>query len=139
MERSQPQTPDLADVACRHAIQLILQFGSTVDGPVHSRRSDMDLAILLKDAEVSLERLGAIQDDLRASFPGRDVDLAMINRADPLFLKQITERCRLLHGPVQTFQRLRLYAFKRYQDHRRFLDLERRFVNQTLDRLAAGQ
>ena len=135
MERSQPQTP-----ACGrrvpHAIQLILQFGSTVDGPVHSR-SDLDLAILLKDADVSLERLGAIQDDLRACFPGRDVDLAMINRADPLFLKQITERCRLLHGPVQTFQRL--YAFKRYQDHRRFLDLERRFVNQTLDRLAAGQ
>ncbi|MEX5216835.1 MAG: hypothetical protein NW701_03320 [Nitrospira sp.] len=65
--------------------------------------------------------------------------LAIINRADPLLLKQILDRCRLLYGPIQTFQRLRLYAFKRYQDHRRFLDLERRFVNQTLDRLAAGQ
>ncbi len=135
MERSQPQIPDLADVAGRHAIQLILQFGSTVDGPVHSR-SDLDLAILLKDADVSLERYGAIQQSLQSCFPGRDVDLAIINRADPLFLKQVMDRCKLLYGPVQTFQRLRLYAFKRYHDHRRFLDLERRFVNQTLDRLA---
>ena len=138
MERSQPHTPDLADAARRHAIQLILQFGSTVDGPVHSR-SDLDLAILLKDTDVSLERFGDIQQSLQACFPGRDVDLAIINRADPLLLKQILDRCRLLYGPIQTFQRLRLYAFKRYQDHRRFLDLERRFVNQTLDRLAAGQ
>jgi predicted nucleotidyltransferase len=138
MEQSQPHTPDLAEVARRHAIQLVLQFGSTVDGPVHSR-SDLDLAIILQDADVSLARLGEIQQSLQTCFPGRDVDLAMINRADPLLLKQILDRCRLLYGPIRTFQRLRLYAFKRYQDHRRFLDLERRFVNQTLDRLAARQ
>ena len=138
MERPQPQSPDLAEVAARHAIQLILQFGSTVDGPVHDR-SDLDLAILLKDANVSLDRFGEIQQSLQSCYPGRDVDVAVINRADPLFLKQIMERCRLLFGPIQTFQRLRLHAFKRYQDHRRFLDFERRFVNQTLDRLATGQ
>ncbi|WP_447601948.1 type VII toxin-antitoxin system MntA family adenylyltransferase antitoxin [Nitrospira sp. Nam80] len=138
MERSHPHTPDFAEVARRYAIQLILQFGSTVDGPVHPR-SDLDLAILLKDADLSLEQFGDIQQSLQPCFPGRDVDLAIINRADPLFLKQILDRCRLLYGPIRTFQRLRLYAFKRYQDHRRFLDLERRFVNQTLDRLAARQ
>lgn len=138
MERLQPETPDFAEIAGRHAIQLILQFGSTVDGPVHAR-SDLDLAILLKDANVALDRFGEIQQSLQSCFPGRDVDVALINRADPLFLKQIMERCRLLYGSIQTFQRLRLHAFKRYQDHRRFLELERRFVHQTLDRLAAGQ
>jgi hypothetical protein len=29
-----------------------------------------------------------------------------------------------------------MYAFKRYQDHRRYLALEREYVHRTLDRLA---
>lgn len=45
-----------------------------------------------------------------------------------LFLKKITEACRLLYGDPRDLQRLRIFAFKRYQDHRRYLDLERRFV-----------
>lgn len=132
----QPSSDDLQDLARRYGIRLILQFGSTVSGPVHSR-SDLDLAVLLNNGDVSLERLGGIQQSLRACFPGQEVDLAMINRADPLFIKKITERCRLLYGSDKDLQRLRLYAFKRYQDHRRFLDLERRYVERTLIRLKA--
>lgn len=138
MEQSQSVTADLAEVARRHGIRLILQFGSTVDGPSHAQ-SDLDIAVLLTTAEVSLEQLGAMRHELQRCFPDREVDLSIINRADPLFLKKITERFRLLYGPIQDLHRLRLYAFKRYQDHRRFLDLERRYVNRTLDRLAAGR
>ena len=134
MNLSQPLIDDLQDLARRYGIQLIIQFGSTVSGPVHAR-SDLDLAILLNNADVSLERLGEIQQSLQSCFPGREVDLALINRADPLFIKKITERCRLLYGSAKDLQRLRLYAFKRYQDHRRFLDLERRYVERTLNRL----
>lgn len=61
-------------------------------------------------------------------FPDREVDLAVIDHADPLFLKKILENCRLLYGDPRRLQRLRIYAFKRYQDHRRFLDLERAFI-----------
>jgi predicted nucleotidyltransferase len=136
MEQSQSAPADLAEVACRHGIRLILQFGSTVDGPTHSQ-SDLDIALLLDTADVSLERLGTIRHELQLCFPDQEVDLVIINRADPLLLRKITERCRLLYGPIKTLQGLRLYAFKRYQDHRRFLDLERQYVNRTLDRLAA--
>jgi predicted nucleotidyltransferase len=136
MERSSSASTDLAEVARRHGIRLILQFGSTVDDLAHSH-SDLDIALLVDTADVSLEQLGAMRHDLQLCFPHREVDLAIINRADPLFLKKITERCRLLYGPIKDLQGLRLYAFKRYQDHRRFLDLERRYVDRTLDRLAA--
>jgi uncharacterized protein len=136
MNSSQPLFDDLQNLARRHGIQLLIQFGSTVSGPVHSR-SDLDLAVLLNNGDVSLERLGEIQQSLQSCFPGREVDLAVINRADPLFIKKITERCRLLYGSVKDLQRLRLYAFKRYQDHRRFLDLERRYVERALIRLKA--
>jgi predicted nucleotidyltransferase len=136
MNSSQPLSDDLQNLARRHGIQLLIQFGSTVSGPVHSR-SDLDLAVLLNNGDVSLERLGEIQQSLQSCFLGREVDLAVINRADPLFIKKITERCRLLYGSVKDLQRLRLYAFKRYQDHRRFLDLERRYVERALIRLKA--
>jgi hypothetical protein len=56
-------------------------------------------------------------------FPGRKLDLAILNRADPLFLKQVTDNCRLLHGAQAELRRLKLSAVKRYHDHRKYLDL----------------
>jgi hypothetical protein len=49
-------------------------------------------------------------------------------------LKKILESCRLLYGDPRDLQRLRIYGFKRYQDHRRFLDLERRYVRDAIRR-----
>jgi len=112
---------ELDQIAQRHGIRLLLQFGSTVSGQVHER-SDVDLGVLLGD----------LDHDLHALFPGRKLDLAILNRADPLFLKQVTDNCRLLHGSEAELRRLKLYAFKRYQDHRKYLDLECRFVSQAI-------
>jgi hypothetical protein len=61
--------------------------------------------------------------------------MAILNHADPLFLKKVVERCRLLYGSPQRLERLKLFAFKRHQDYRRFLDLERRYVEHAIDRL----
>ncbi len=119
-------------IAQQHRIRLILQFGSTVSGSIHPR-SDVDLAILLEQADLSFAEYGELVHQLQAHFPGREVDIAILNRADPLLLKQIADGCRRLFGSDAEFQRFRLLAFKRYVDHRRYLDLERRFVAGTLD------
>jgi predicted nucleotidyltransferase len=124
-------TEDLALIAERYGIRLLLQFGSTVLGNVHSR-SDVDLAVLLERSPLALEAHGGLLHDLQKLVPDRQVDLAVLNHADPLFLQRVVERCRLLHGNPAELQRLKLYAFKRYQDHRRFFDLERRFVARAL-------
>jgi len=121
----------LADLARRHDIELILQFGSTVKGTVHEG-SDLDIAVLFGRRPPGLDERGAIVQDLRAVFPGREVDLAALDRADPLFLKQVLENCRLLAGSPRRFAELKIYAFKRYQDHRRFLALEREHVRRVL-------
>lgn len=118
---------DLNQVAERHGLRLVLQFGSTVSGQVHER-SDLDIGVLLETSSLGLREYANLDHDLRAAFPGRKLDLAILNRADPLFLKQVTKNCRVLHGSEAELRRLELYAFKRYQDHRRYLDLERRFV-----------
>ncbi len=123
----------LEAIARRHGVRLVLQFGSTVTGTEHPR-SDVDVAVLL-ERPPSLHERAELQHDLQALFPGREVDLAVLNRADPLFLKQVTERCRLLYGAARTLHELKLYAFRRYQDHRKYLALEREYVARTLRRM----
>jgi len=119
---------DRLSTVCRtHGIRLLLQFGSTVSGRTHPT-SDVDLAVLLEHRPASLDAHAELLGDLQALVPGREVDVALINGADPLFLKKITERCQLLYGSLRALHELKIYAFKRYQDHRRFLAMERAYV-----------
>lgn len=131
------EKPGFPEFAARTGILLVLQFGSTVKGVRHSL-NDVDIAVQFDRAEVSLQILFAVSRELETVFSGQKVDMAVINRADPLFLKQILDRCVQLFGRPQDLARLRLYAFKRYQDYRRFLEIERRFVADYLMALRDG-
>jgi len=42
----------------------------------------------------------------------------------------------LLYGPTRPLHELKIYAFKRYQDHRRFLAMERAYVRDKIRALA---
>ena len=119
--------PAIDRIARTYRVRLLLQFGSTVSGATHPR-SDVDLAVLVERDPLSLEQHSGLLHELQRLFPDREVDLAVLNHADPLFLKKVTEQCRLLYGAPKELRRLQLYAFRRYQDHRKYLDLERRFV-----------
>jgi predicted nucleotidyltransferase len=128
--------PDRLSAVCRtHGIRLMLQFGSTVSGSVHAA-SDIDVAVLLQRRPESLDAHAELVADLQALMRGRDVDVALINGADPLFLKKIIEQCRLLYGSPRGLHELKIYAFKRYQDHRRFLMMERAYVSSKIRALA---
>ena len=120
-----------AEIASRHGASLLVQYGSTVSGPTHDA-SDVDLGVLFDRPPPSLFDLGGLIEDLQRSFPGREVDLAILDRADPLFLKKVLERCRLLAGSPRRLAELKIYAFKRYQDHRPYLALERAYVDRVL-------
>ena len=121
----------LDEIARRYGIRLILQFGSTVRGQARPD-SDLDVGVLFDRVPPGLSELGALAADLQALAPGREVDLAVLNRADPLFLKKILEHSVLLHGSPRRLAELQMYAFRRYQDHRRFLKMERDFVRAAL-------
>jgi predicted nucleotidyltransferase len=128
--------PGLRELAQRFSISVILQFGSTVTGTTHDG-SDLDLAVQLDTPAVSLETILEIQEALQVQFPGSKVDVAILNRADPLFRKKIMEACRILFGTSQDFARLSLYSFKTYQDFRPYLELERQAVARRLSALVA--
>lgn len=120
-----------AEIASRHGLSLLLQYGWTVSGPTHAA-SDVDLGVLYDRTPPSLFDQGGLLSDLQEHFPGREVDLAILDRADPLFLKQVLERCRLLAGSPRRLAELKIYAFKRYQDHRPYLALERAYVDRVI-------
>ena len=128
----------LTDIAQKHGIVLALKFGSSVTGQEHPR-SDVDLAVLLDRANVTFEEHIELLQSLQPLFPDRELDLALINHADPLFLKKITDNCELLYGPPERLQVLKLYAFKRYQDHRRFFEMERQFAERFLATTQVGR
>jgi predicted nucleotidyltransferase len=136
LDLSTEQETRLRQLAERFGIRLILQFGSTVGGQTHAR-SDLDLAVHFTMPDVPFETVLDIQAALSELFPDREVDFAILNRADPLFLRKITEQCRLLYGTSHDLARLRAYAFKRYQDFRPYLELERHYVARRLAGLTA--
>jgi len=119
--------PDFEALARRHGIVLLLQFGSSVTGREHAH-SDLDVAVLVERAPRTLAEYGNLIGDLQALFPQREIDVGLINHADPLFLKKITEHCVLLYGERRRLAELKIYAYKRYQDYKRYLALERAYV-----------
>ncbi len=119
--------PDLEAIAKKYGILLALQFGSLVSGKSHAR-SDVDIAVLLDRSEIPFEQMADLLADLQRLFPEQEVDLAILNHADPLFLKKITDGCRLLYGAPRKLQEMKIHAFKRYHDHRKFFEMERRYV-----------
>lgn len=114
-------------MAGRHGVELLLQFGSTVTGALHPR-SDVDLAALFSKPPDTFGALGAVLEELQSLFPDREVDLLILNRADPLLMKKALERCRVLHGSARRLAELRIHGFRRYQDHQRYLAMEREYV-----------
>ena len=118
-------------LAQHHELLLVLQFGSTVTGRTHER-SDVDIAVLSRSRSIPWLALGEVGADLQALFPGRTVDLAVLDHADPLFLHRVVANCRVLAGAPRALAELRMLAFRRYQDHRRYLVFERAFVHHAL-------
>jgi predicted nucleotidyltransferase len=118
-------------IAQRYGAVLILQFGSTVRGLAHAG-SDLDLAVLLDDANLSWRQHAEMHAEFQALFPEREVDLVVLNHADPLLLRTVSDSAVRVYGSERRFQEWKMYAFKRYQDHRPYLELEKRHVQRAL-------
>ena len=121
----------LSQLAQKYGLRLILAFGSSVKGEQHPG-SDLDIAVRFDHKPLDFRTRAELCYELQKIFPELEVDLALLNYADPLFLKKITERCRLLYGDPREIKELKIYAFKRYQDHRRYFEMERRFIDDFL-------
>lgn len=137
MDLSEEHRARLAQIAEKHRLDLILMFGSSVTGKLHPG-SDCDIAVSRPDGIPDFRTFGQIGADLQEVFHEREVDLVVLERADPLLLWKIAESSVLLYGRPEALARLKIYAFKRYHDHRPYFEMERRFLRRFLDERAQG-
>jgi predicted nucleotidyltransferase len=124
------ETAAVEALAPRYGIRLAIQHGSTVSGRARPD-SDLDLALLL-DRSPSTDQYLSLVADLQSLSPGRDVDLVVLNHADPLLLHRIATHGRLLFGSPSALHAFKIHAFRRFQDHRRFLAMERAYVRRKI-------
>jgi predicted nucleotidyltransferase len=127
----------LRSIAQRHGLRIAVVFGSVARQQTHAR-SDVDVGVVL-DRVLDYAELADLEHDVQQLFPDRKVDLVVLNHADPLLLKQVFDNYHVLYGDPRDIQRLRLLAFRRYQDHRKYFDLERAYVRDFIRRLDGSQ
>lgn len=125
----------LADVVRRHGIRLAVAFGSAVSGRTHPA-SDLDLAVLL-DAPDESDWLGLL-GDLQTVFPGREVDLLGLHRADPLIRWHALRQPKLLWGDPAELSRQRVYAWRRFIEYAPFFAREAEAVRRSIARWRDG-
>jgi len=119
MDVQEGQSRRLAAILAEFDISFLVAFGSRVRGAARPD-SDMDLGVMFRGTPRVLE----VRFELQEVFPSVEVDLAVLNRADPLFLEQVNRSCRLLSGSEERYREFRRLAFHRYQDFRPYLKME---------------
>ncbi|MEW6325914.1 MAG: nucleotidyltransferase domain-containing protein [Nitrospirota bacterium] len=139
MKLSEEQRRHVGDVAEQFHLSLVLLFGSAVAEKAMHSHSDLDIAVLVEGRLPELSAYSDLRHALQEVFPEYEVDLALINHADPLFLKKITEQCQLLYGEPRRLAELKIYAYKRYHDHRRYFEMERAYVDRFLKAAAQAE
>lgn len=107
-----PSTQKLDEIRQKYALELILLHGSQVSGQTHAK-SDVDVAVLSKDRNTNLDWY-VLASDLNEVFEMDNVDVTILNHANPLLLKTVTDKAKLLSGNVADFFKLKLRAFHAY-------------------------
>lgn len=120
----------LDEIRQKHNLSLILLHGSQTTGMTHAK-SDVDIAVLSCDKKQKVKQLELIMD-LHEALDTRDVDLTVLDHADPLLLKTVTDKAQLLSGTNMDFFKLKLFAFNRYNDYLPYLKMEANFVRSQL-------
>ncbi len=137
MPVSDEQKAKVNRIAQEYGLRLVLLFGSEVSGKSH-QKSDVDVAVMFEDMTVAKEELLDCMADMQKVFHEREIDLGLINGADPLFLKKALENCELLYGEPRALAELKIYAFRRYIDHKRFLKMEEEYIRRLLVKYKKG-
>lgn len=127
------QKSQLARLAKASGIEPALVYGSVAKdqaGP----SSDLDIGLWLADSGgLSGGRYFDLITKLQQIFPGREVDAVILNHADPLFLKQIVSRFKLIYGRPKRARAFYLYVVSRYQDFAPYLKKEAAYVKAALN------
>jgi predicted nucleotidyltransferase len=118
----------LSEVCQRHGISLVVLFGSHAKGAARPE-SDLDLGVLVDEYPVEPERELALIRDLVQALRRADLDLTILNHANPSLCYQAArDGLPLYEREPGAFARFRFRAWKRFIDTARFRRLQQTYV-----------
>lgn len=112
----------IAKIAKKFQLKLIIIFGSFANGK-NRTGSDLDIAVL-GFKEVSFNGQISLTNELSAVF-NKNIDLSVLNKANPLLLFQASKNPILLYGEREDFLKFKLYAFNVYNDYTPYFEMEK--------------
>lgn len=122
MKINKEQKFKIAKIAKKFRLKLIIIFGSFANGK-NRQDSDLDIAVLSSKEIFFKEQIGLI-NELSRIF-NKDVDLSVLNRANPLLLFQASKNSILVYGSRRDFFNFKLYAFNAYNDYAPYFEMEK--------------
>ncbi|MEI8343581.1 MAG: nucleotidyltransferase domain-containing protein [Candidatus Moraniibacteriota bacterium] len=123
MKINSNQQVKLNKVLKKYRLKLIILFGSFASGKNH-KDSDIDLAVLGLE-QVSFENQIALINEFAQIF-SQEVDLTVLNNANPLLGFQISKNSLLLAGKQADFFNFKLQAFHAFNDYAPYFEMERK-------------
>ena len=123
----------IAKIAKKFQLKLIIIFGSFANGK-NRADSDLDIAVL-GFKEVSFNGQISLTNELSAVF-NKNIDLSVLNKANPLLLFQASKNPILLYGGREDFLKFKLYAFNAYNDYAPYFEMEKNLNKKTISAYA---
>jgi len=112
----------IAKIAKKFQLKLIVIFGSFASGK-NREDSDLDIAVL-GSKKVSFNEQISLTNGLSRLY-NKNVDLSILNMANPLLLFQASKNPILLYGSREEFLKFKLYAFNAYNDYAQYFEMEK--------------
>ncbi|MEI7621854.1 MAG: nucleotidyltransferase domain-containing protein [Candidatus Moraniibacteriota bacterium] len=123
MEISNKQQAKLNKILKKYQLKLVILFGSFASGKNH-KNSDLDLAVLGLE-QISFENQIVLINEFTQLF-SQEVDLTVLNNANPLLGFQISKNSSLLAGKQADFLNFKLQAFHAFNDYAPYFEMERK-------------
>jgi predicted nucleotidyltransferase len=117
----------LKEFVNKYNISLILIFGSYAKGRAREL-SDLDIGIKF-DKNIDMNLYSSILRELVEIFNREDIDVVVLNYADPLLRFEIITSCKVLYQAYsEAYIDFYLYSVKSYDDVRKLRKLEENYL-----------
>lgn len=112
---------------------MVVLFGSQATGKTHPK-SDTDLAFLSEESMGPMD-IAIMTEDFSAELGIKNLEFVRLNGAYPFLLKQVAQKSKILYEKEpSSFAGFRIYAFKRFMEEKKLLDLREASLNKFLQK-----
>lgn len=127
------QKNKIAKIAKKYSLEMVLLFGSQVNGKARSD-SDLDVAVLDYKPE-TYQRFGNLFNSFSRIFSGFNLDLRLIKNSEPVLLFSVFNNGQLIYGDTQNYFNYKAFAYKNYVDSKPLFELKQRLLEKRQKKL----